>query len=463
MSKRRLLFQRLLVLGLGLCCAVLGLEVLLRAVGLAQRLGKASLRPSSDACVVLCVGDSYTACPGVPRDQTYPAQLERQLNAARPSRRFQVLNLGLNGQNSTSLRDELPANLEKYSPDVVVLLTGGANAWDFTGYEAFEQGDSVSARLADCLGRIRVVKLARLVCIGFQGGNLGEQPKPASSPPPRRPQRSSPHVCDGDGQLIRMDYAAAENSYRQALVANPNDAEAWDGLSVTLAETGRIEEGIQAGLEAIRLDPNSAQYYDHLGRLYAMTDRRQEALDWYVAGLERGDDLYDRDEKVRIMEHLLGLADRQELAMMADRLREVAAPRPQLRPFIAYIQASAAGQPRVGDWIARDLEQSVEVCRSAGIPVVLMNYPRDHPVGLSPLYEKVARQLSVPFVDNMRGFDGLPEADYFLPDGHCTQKGNALVASKVARSVLEVLATADAAPGPAPVQERRPVPPGPPR
>jgi len=354
-----------------------------------------------------------------------------------------VLNLGLNGQNSSSVVEELPANLERYRPAVVVLLTGGANAWDFTGYQVFQQGNSLEARLADWTGRIRVVKLARLAVIGLAGGRLGERPRPAAprpeAPPPARPQQHSPHVREGSEALSRMDYAAAEVSFRQAVAATPEDAKAWDGLSMTFAETGRAEEGIQASLEALRLDSTSAQYHDHLARLYAMTDQRQEALECYLAGLEQGDDVYDRDEKVRLMEHLLSFATRDELAALTERLGAVVAPRPQLQPFLAYIQASSAGQPRIGDWIARDLGRAVEICRSAGVPVVLMNYPRDHPVGFSALYESVAGQLSVPFVDNMGSFDRLPESDYFLPDGHCTGLGNARVATNVRDAVRRVL------------------------
>ena len=459
MNKRGLLFQRMLVLSLGLVFAVLGLEVLLRALGLAQRWTQTSLRRSSDACVVLCVGDSYTACPGVPRERTYPAQLEQQLNAELPPRRFQVLNLGLNGQNSTSLTRDLPANLKKFRPQVVVLLTGGANAWDFSGYQSFKQNGSVGGRVADRMGRIRVVKLARLVFLGFQGNRLGAPPQPATIPPaehvmkssphPGRLLESSPHTRTGLQALARMDYREAEKSFRLAVTSRPDDPEAWDGLAVTFAETARYQEGIRASLEAIRLDPTSTKYYDHLGRLYRMVDQRQKALECYVSGLEQGDDRLDGDEKVRLTQHLLSFAEPSELAPMADRLQAVAAPRPALQPLLARVQEPARDPRGIRDWIAHDLEVAIGTCLSAGVPVVLMNYPGDHPKGLSPLYDQVARRLSVPFVDNRRSFDGLPEAEYFLPDGHCTEKGNARVASNVKKEILEMLGLAQGRP-PAP-------------
>lgn len=266
------------------------------------------MRPDPAACVVLCLGDSYTACPGLPRDLAWPAQLERLLNAGPPARRFQVLNLGFNGQNSTSLVDELPANLEKYQPEIVVLMTGGANTWDFTGYRAFEQSDSWGARCLDRLGRIRVLKLARLVLIGFQGGTLGQEPAvPGQGPPPPAAGHPPPPVFPKTAVLRqkghealsgRLDYRAAERFFRQAL--------------------------------------------------------------------------------------------------------------------------------------------ALERCRAAKASVVLMNHPGDLPQGHWALYEQVARRHSLPFVDNKRSFEGLNKAVYYLPDGHCSQRGNARVADNARQAVLGV-------------------------
>ena len=450
MSKHGLLLQRLLVLGLGLLFAVLWLEGLLRLVGLGQRLGKAFLLPDPAATVVLCVGDSYTACPGVPRDKAYPAQLEQQLNADHPRRRFQVLNLGLNGQNSSSLRSELAANLHTYHPAVVVLLTGGANAWDYTGYQAFLEADSSTARWLDSLGRIRVLKLARLVLVGLQGGNLGQPPKP-SGPPRLPPQSASKRVREldkkGDALCKDMDFPAAERCFRQALALDPGDAPAWIGLALICAETGRFEEGLKPGLEGLRLDPSATRSYRILARLYRARNEREKALDCYLTGLERGDEACDPGEKARLLEGLMAFAQPDERARFAGRLQAILDAQPQLQSSLPQGAEQRRDQPRLGDWIATDLGQALETCRQANVPVILMNYPVDHPRNLGGLYERVAREESVPFVDNMRAFEGVDEARFFLPDGHCTEKGNALVASKVKPVLLEVLGRAGAGPG----------------
>ena len=454
MSKHRALLERALVVFLGLGLTLLGLEVLLRAVGFAQRQAQASLRPEAGARLVLCVGDSYTACPGVARNDTYPAQLEQQLNApsplgaavpGRPTRRFQVLNLGLNGQNSTSLRDELAGNLEKYRPDVVVLLTGGNNTWDLSGYRAFEQADSAGARGLDLLGRLRVFKLARLVYLGIQGKPYGQELE--VSPPPAPPEKRSPRrrpagtalAQAGARALKGMDYPTAETLFQAALARDRGDFFAWHGLALVYSETGRYPQGIQACLEALRLEPTATDCYCTLAQLYSRTGQRQQALDAYLAGLERGEDTPDQGEKVRLLGRFLRFADQGELARSSPRLQALAATRPPLRPFLSYAGAPASGQPRMEDWIVRDLEDILALCRAGNVPVVLMNYPRDHPRGISSLYRRVALRHSVRFVDNQDSFKALQVGEYFQGDGHLTARGNARLASNAREAVLEIL------------------------
>ncbi len=440
MSKSRVYLQRFLVAFLGLACAILGLELALRALGLAQRLGHAGLRPSNDAQVVLCLGDSYTACPGVSRDKTYPAQLEQQLNSDHPPQPFQVLNLGLLGQNSTSLRDELPDNLQKYRPDVVVLLTGGSNVWDLTGHQAFVQGKTGQSEVIDLLRRVRVYKLARLVFLELQGRSLGTEPKVAVAPPPVRPRESSEMTHQGCDALKGLDYATAERCFRQALAVNPREAQAWDGLAMLCAETSRFEEGIRAGEEAIRLAPDHAGYHDHLARLYGLARQRGKAIECLLCGLELGDDRYDAEEKVRLLQHLLFIASEEDRARIAERLHEIVSSRPQLKPLLSRSNPTDADTSRtVVDWVARDLEQIVQACQAQGVPVVLMNYPHDRFQELSALYERIARRQSLVFVDNQQSFQGLSAEQYYLPDGHCSELGNARVASNARQAILKVL------------------------
>jgi acyl-CoA thioesterase I len=78
----------------------------------------AALRP-----IVVALGDSLTAGPGLDRDQTYPALLERRASAA--GYRHRIINAGVTGETSSEI-------LLRFDRDVVpdtrvLILAAGAN------------------------------------------------------------------------------------------------------------------------------------------------------------------------------------------------------------------------------------------------------------------------------------------------------------------------------------------------
>lgn len=97
------------------------LGVLYRTNSQGIRGPERTLEPDTDTFRILIAGDSVTMGHGISEEEAYPQVLERLLNeAARPPRRFEVLNLGLAGVNATFASRRL-ANLgEVYQPDLLV-------------------------------------------------------------------------------------------------------------------------------------------------------------------------------------------------------------------------------------------------------------------------------------------------------------------------------------------------------
>jgi acyl-CoA thioesterase I len=73
------------------------------------------------AGIIVAVGDSLTAGPGVAEDDNYPAQLQRRLDAE--GLPYRVINSGVSGETSSGTLSRLNWILS-LKPDIVILETG---------------------------------------------------------------------------------------------------------------------------------------------------------------------------------------------------------------------------------------------------------------------------------------------------------------------------------------------------
>jgi hypothetical protein len=112
---------------------LLSAELFLQAAGLVARSvasRAAPLEPGSGAVTILCVGDSHTYGLPLPREQSYPAQLEVALSERHPDQTFQVVNLGIPGMNSGYAANRLERQMLQLTPRVVVVWVGINNYWN---------------------------------------------------------------------------------------------------------------------------------------------------------------------------------------------------------------------------------------------------------------------------------------------------------------------------------------------
>lgn len=80
--------------------------------------GGAQLDPLGPGDRILAFGDSLTVGVGASDNAAYPAALQ-QLT------RIEVINAGVSGETSAQGRQRLPAVLDRYQPDLVILCHGG--------------------------------------------------------------------------------------------------------------------------------------------------------------------------------------------------------------------------------------------------------------------------------------------------------------------------------------------------
>lgn len=75
-------------------------SVPVRTNSLGLRDHEIELQPDSNTFRILCLGDSLTFGNGVRSEDTYPKQLEQQLNGSLQGRRFEVINAGVPGYDT---------------------------------------------------------------------------------------------------------------------------------------------------------------------------------------------------------------------------------------------------------------------------------------------------------------------------------------------------------------------------
>lgn len=130
------------------------LEISLRIIGFVYSGKQTSANINNDdgKFVVLCIGDSFTYGVGSTKGNDYPAQLQRLLQQ-NTNQEVIVINRGRCAQNSTQTIEHLQEDLNSCKPDLVIMMFGMANSWNYYGYhDSFNYWE-----------RIRVVKLFRRI------------------------------------------------------------------------------------------------------------------------------------------------------------------------------------------------------------------------------------------------------------------------------------------------------------
>lgn len=85
--------------------------------------------------------------------------------------------------------------------------------------------------------------------------------------------RAVDHIAEG-----KLD--AAVEAYRMALQIDPAYADAYEGLSMALADLGRWDEAIAAALRVVELTPDEQLAYTNVSRIYQRAGDVPKAEEW---------------------------------------------------------------------------------------------------------------------------------------------------------------------------------------
>ena len=387
---------------------------------------------------ILCLGESTT-------QGQYPQFLEEALNQRNIEVRFSVVDKGRGGTNTSAILSQVEACLAEYHPDMVVTMMGINDNGKHIPFEAVATSKGVLF-----IRSFRTYKLIRLLWlhiltkakeVGFYKLNEG-----------RWFSRNLPRIG------LKEDYAESismEDSFKEAIEVNPKNGNACFELGRLYRDQDKFPQAEDAFKKAIELNPKNDDAYVELGWLYQDQYKLSQAEDLLKKAIElnpKNDNayvklgwLYQYQGKLPQAEDAFKKAI--ELNPKNDRAyRSILILYEEIgKPELAKEYAEKTNRLRLGYYnpvTVNNYRKLKEILDRKGIRLVCVQYPMRNVEPLKKIFEK---DEGIIFVDNENIFkEALKKASYkeyfrnmFGGDfGHCTQKGNQLLAENIANTIL---------------------------
>lgn len=467
-SKHRRFFNRLFSFLLGILFTLLILEVTLRIAGYIhnqKNIEKQIKKDVKTKDVIICVGDSFTESIGSTDGNDYPSQLERIINRD-TNHHYTVLNFGRSGKNTAQIALEVPAYIKNYKPGLIVLMAGSANYWNYWGYEK-----------SGTVAPLRFVTFFKLLIQNLK-------------------YKRSENLFKPEEYIIRRDEylnSLKNSEFEETPVLKAIRTHDFDVIDKCIDSCQKnkclIEKDI-FNLVYFSSLMGKAGYYDSLlDSIQEMSDR----MKLYLLLSGRGKNLnslkisdfpygyqavyyYFREKKKHrfdqnVLQNCLRLNPYFEdayfqlynlgykyISLPEDYNKRCFSVMDTIRfyKYLFGIESSIQGfhnanieenlegsldSKKIDQWVARDIENIIDLCKTNGIEVVLMNYPLKYSTTyfcpVNNVLKETAEKYHIPFVDNAEVFDNITiERDsYFISDGHCSDKGYELISKSIYRVI----------------------------
>ena len=380
---------------------------------------------------IMCLGESTTALGG---NDSYPSQLESILNQPNTGIRFNVVNKGVPGTDTTEIVDQLEESLDRYRPDLVVVMMGiNDNSWNWSDVaRPYKDRPNLFRSL-------RLYKLGRLIYLsliyrdrGYGGYKVGGIIR-----------KSSPGKIDNPSVDLEQKKKAA---FEKEIAPDPLSYKAYMGLGWVYEKQSLHEEAERLFKKAIQIDGKNPTWYRSLGQTYFYRKEYALAEEAFKRAIELSPvNLGDASAYAELGECYLvtgrySLAeevfkDAVKCGLQLDRAYGGLASAYELqgRTELAGEYYKKAARYRLGYYNPSTLnnyQRMKKILDRRGIKLVCVQYPVR---GIAPLRKIFTDCEGVIFVDNEKAFKEVLNKDnykdYFYDMfggdfGHCTRKGN---------------------------------------
>lgn len=412
---------------------------------------------------ILCLGESTTASGGA---NSYPSQLEKILNQRNIGIKFSVINAGLESIDSAFILSKLSENVNKFRPNMVITMIGLND-----GPETMKYENAMPIKDAFSLRKFRVYKLAQYLALSiinkFKDSRIGQMPYKINND---KSKEKTKEVREGnkysnDQEQFWLDYLIyknernfekAEEVLKKALILYPEDFRIYVKLGDIYILQKKFQEAEKTLKIAITINSYNPSAYCILAWCYTDQQRYADAEEVLNKALEFApkeiwvyDELYNsyrKQGKVREIEALCEKVAKMypeydKLAgLVATAYREIG----RSKEVEEYYEKANRIRLRYYNPVTRHNYQKIkEIVSERGIRLVCVQYAMRNVEALEKLFDSTK---GIVFVDNEKVFKEALKygkyEDYFTDNfggdfGHCTPKGNSLLAENIADVLIK--------------------------
>ena len=394
---------------------------------LQERRNQLSLRQKGEYRI-MCLGESLTK-------GQYPAFLEEALNQRNIGIKFSVIDKGVIRANTSIILSELESDLNTYHPDMVIAMMG------ITDMEAYMPYEPVSdSKAIIFLKSFRIYKLARLLWLhivtrfkelrshdaAFPKSLLQKtklQQAFAEDKQELNPGDDKAYLELGKSYRNQGKLSEAEESFKKAIKLNPRDDGAYIELGWVYQDQGKFSEAEESFKKAIKLNPRNDGPYIQLGEFYQERGKFSEAEESFKKAIEINP---GNDKAYGVLEVLYLEMGKMELARKYGK------------------EARDLRLDSYSPITANNYQKLKAILDKRGIIYVCVQYPMRNIESLKKIFQ--GNDKGIIFVDNEKVFKDevakYGRQDYFKDTfggdfGHCTEKGNRLLAENIAKVILK--------------------------
>lgn len=242
------------------------------------------------------------------------------------------------------------------------------------------------------------------------------------------PRHPGAYGCLGDVLLEQGRHDEAEALYKQQLAINPYANLFYGKLAHCYKRRGQSQVAENLLRQAVKINPQTPMLYAELGSYLIENQKYAEAENVLKAAMTLNPENFDGVD-LNLNSNLLIALEKQGKTEEANALKKTL----------------KAGRDYYNSETKLNYQKIRDTLSQKGIVLVAVQYPlRD----IRPIKEMLGQDNHVVFVDNKGSFEEVIKkegydtyfTDRFAGDfGHCTVKGNHLLASNIAKAILEKL------------------------